>query len=84
MIRVIALLAATALLTGCAHTLRKTTAEAGVGSASYRSAPESGLAHYQLALGQVAMGATLQAHVAPAYPDTMLAACPSLTLCKTV
>ncbi|HEV2621444.1 MAG TPA: hypothetical protein VGU65_05060 [Frateuria sp.] len=66
------------LLAGCAHLAPTTPAGPGVGSASYRTAAGTGLAHYQLALGQVATGAALQAHEPPAYPASMLAACPPL------
>ncbi|MCX7513206.1 hypothetical protein [Frateuria sp. STR12] len=71
---------AVALLAGCASTVPKPKppAEPGVGSASYRSATDSSLAHYRLALGQIAMGATLEAHEPPAYPKSMLAACAAL------
>jgi hypothetical protein len=76
MTRATAILAATALLAGCAHTTQKPSAEPGVGSASYRTAESTGLAHYQLAMGQVAMGATLEAHEPPTYPGARLATCP--------
>jgi hypothetical protein len=78
MTRALALFAAIALLGGCAHTAPTPTAGPGVGSASYRTDAASGLAHYSLSLGQIAMGATLQAHDPPAYPAAMLATCPSL------
>lgn len=71
-------LAAAVLLAGCTHIAAKPPAKAGVGSASYRSADNSDLVHYHLALGQVAMGATLDAHEPPGYPQAMLTACPSL------
>ena len=77
MTRAITLLAAATLLAGCAHTVRKPSTEPGVGSTSYRTANDTGLAHYNLALGQVAMGATLEAHDPPAYPDAMLTTCPA-------
>ena len=76
MTRTIAMLAAATLLAGCAHLAPEPPTGTGVGSASYRTATGTGLAHYQLALGQTAMGATLQAHEAPAYPPSMLASCP--------
>jgi hypothetical protein len=76
MIRAITLLSAAALLAACAHTAQKPTSDPGVGSTSYRVANDTGLAHYSLALGQVAMGATIEQHVPPAYPDSELAACP--------
>lgn len=47
------------------------------GSTSYRSGAGKDLAHYQLALGEIAMGATPIVHPAPAYPPAMLAACPA-------
>jgi hypothetical protein len=65
------------LLAACAHTAR-TPPGAGQGSASYRVAADTGLVHYKLALGQVAMGATLEQHAAPAYPASMLSTCPAL------
>jgi hypothetical protein len=76
MTRAIVIVAATTLLTGCAHTVQKPSAEPGIGSASYRTAEDTGLAHYQLAMGQVAMGATLEAHEPPTYPEAQLATCP--------
>jgi len=78
MTRATAILAAALLLAGCAHTAQKPGAEAGLGSASYRIANDTGMAHYELALGQVATGATLEAHEPPVYPEVMLAACPPL------
>ncbi|MGN2246654.1 hypothetical protein ACFWZ3_08180 [Frateuria sp. GZRR35] len=76
MTRTATLFAAIILLAGCAHTSQKPTAAPGVGSASYRTAGNSSLAHYNLAIGQIAMGATLDAHEPPAYPAAMLATCP--------
>ena len=76
MIRAVTLCIAIALLAGCAHTVQKPV-PSGVGSASYRAAADSGLAHYHLAMGQIAMGATLEAHQPPVYPETMLATCPA-------
>jgi hypothetical protein len=78
MTRAITLLAAATLLAGCVHTIQKPPAEPGVGSASYRTAANTGLAHYDLAMGQIATGAMLEAHDPPAYPDAMLASCPPL------
>jgi hypothetical protein len=78
MARATVILAAAVLLTGCAHSVQKTDAAAGIGSASYRMANDTGMAHYKLALGQVATGATLEAHEPPAYPEAMLATCPPL------
>lgn len=66
------------LLAGCAVRTARTPPDSGRGSASYRVAADTGLAHYELALGQIAMGATLEQHASPAYPASMLAACPSL------
>jgi hypothetical protein len=77
MTRAIILLSAV-LLAGCARLATTPPAESGLGSASYRTAAGTGLAHYQLALGQVATGAAPQAHEPPAYPASMLAACPPL------
>ena len=76
MSRAAAALATAALVAGCAHTAHKPPP--GIGSASYRSTDNTGLAHYQLALGQVAVGATLQAHAPPVYPPALLAACAPL------
>lgn len=78
MTRAITLLATATMLAGCAHTSRKPANGPGVGSASYRVADDTGMAHYQLAMGQVATGATLEAHEPPVYPDAMLSSCPSL------
>jgi hypothetical protein len=71
----VALLAS--LLGACAHDARRAPAASPVGSTSYRSSAGADLAHYQLALGQVAMGATPLSDPAPVYPPTMLAACPA-------
>ena len=79
MARAITLLVAAALLAGCAPIAQRPSTSSGVGAASYCSAADAGVAHYQLALGQVAVGATLAAHAAPAYPAAMLAACPGRT-----
>lgn len=76
MTRALTLFAAAALLAGCVHTAQKQDAQPGIGSASYRPAEGTGLAHYKLAIGQIAMGATLDAHEPPAYPAAMLATCP--------
>lgn len=73
-----AMVAVAGLLAGCVHTAQRASAPGSVGSASYRAVADSGLAHYQLALGQVATGATPELHAAPAYPSSMLATCPSL------
>lgn len=74
--RAIILLVAVVVLAGCAHTAHQPSAGPGIGSASYRVSDTPGMAHYQLAMGQIAMGATLEVHQAPAYPAAMLAACP--------
>lgn len=63
------------LLTSCAAHTARTPSDPGQGSASYRVAADTGLAHYSLALGQIAMGATLEQHVPPNYPGSMLATC---------
>lgn len=76
MIRATAILAAAVLVVSCARTAPKPSSPPGVGSASYRVADNTGIAHYQLAMGQVAVGATLEAHQPPTYPDAMLASCP--------
>jgi hypothetical protein len=76
MARVLAILVVAVLLAGCARMARQSPAPAGIGSASYRSAASSDLAHYQLALGQIATGATLETHQPPSYPSSLLASCP--------
>lgn len=78
MTRALAILAGVLLLVGCAHVTPEAPASTRVGSADYRTAATSDLAHYPLALGQIAMGATLQAHEPPTYPTPMLATCPPL------
>lgn len=78
MARALVILAGAVLLAGCAHMEQESPVVPGVGSASYRSAATSDLAHYQLALGQIATGATLEAHAPPSYPPSMLASCPRL------
>jgi hypothetical protein len=77
MTRAIVLLAVAALLAGCARDALKPSTEPGVGSASYRTVTDSGLARYSLSMGQVAMGATLEAHDPPTYPGAMLSTCPA-------
>lgn len=66
-----------ALLGGCAHDIRSAPTVSSVGSTSYRSGTGKDLAHYELALGQIAMGAMPISHPAPVYPPAMLAACPA-------
>lgn len=66
------------LLAGCAHVAPHTSAPDGIGSASYRSAADSDLAHYHLAMGEIATGATPEVHAPPRYPPAMLASCPAL------
>ncbi|HEX7732079.1 MAG TPA: hypothetical protein VF415_05485 [Rhodanobacter sp.] len=48
------------------------------GSASYRLLDDGHMAHYQLAMGDTATGATPFRRVTPAYPPDQLAACPPL------
>lgn len=76
MTRALTLFVAATLLAGCVHTAQKQDAQPGIGSASYRTAEGTGLAHYKLAIGQIAMGATLEVHEPPVYPASMLARCP--------
>lgn len=66
------------LLGGCARDTRRLPGAAPVGSSSYRRSANADLAHYQLALGEVAMGATALSHPAPVYPPAMLATCPAM------
>lgn len=77
MTRSLAAFAIAAALAGCAHIARKPPLPSSVGSSSYRMAADSDLSHYPLAPAQIAMGARLEVHTAPAYPPVMLAACPA-------
>lgn len=67
----------TLLLAGCTRSIRSAAPTAATGSTSYRAGAGRDLAHYTLALGQVATGATPVVHPSPDYPPAMLASCPS-------
>lgn len=62
---------------GCATVAAPPPAKApNEGSASYRMLDDGHMAHYRLALGDTATGATPFQRVTPAYPPDQLAACP--------
>ncbi|KRE94427.1 hypothetical protein ASG87_17640 [Frateuria sp. Soil773] len=64
-------MASSAVLAGCAST-GAPPVPPPQGDASYRMVEPPGARHYQLALGQVARGATLEANPAPVYPPELL------------
>lgn len=59
-------------LAGCASSGAKPSPPSPQGDASYRMVERPGTKHYQLALGQVARGATLESNPAPIYPPDLL------------
>ncbi|MFS6771468.1 hypothetical protein WHL36_14510, partial [Staphylococcus aureus] len=62
-------------LAGCA-TVAAPPRPANEGSASYHLVDNGRMAHYTLALGDVAMGSGTIHRVLPVYPSSQLAACP--------
>lgn len=65
-------------LTACATVAAPPASAPNEGTASYRMLDDGRTAHYQLALGDTATGATPFRRVMPAYPPDQLAACPPL------
>ncbi|WP_426661691.1 hypothetical protein [Rhodanobacter aciditrophus] len=65
-------------LTACATVAAPPAGAPNEGRASYRMLDDGHTAHYQLALGDTATGATPFRRVLPAYPPEQLAACPPL------
>lgn len=65
-------------LAGCATVAAPPAKAPNEGSASYRMLDDSHMAHYQLAIGDTATGATPFRRVTPVYPSAQLAACPPL------
>ncbi len=63
-------------LAGCASVAAPPAKAPNEGSASYRMLDDGHMAHYQLALGDTATGATPFRRVLPVYPPDQLAACP--------
>ncbi|MEW9622926.1 hypothetical protein [Rhodanobacter geophilus] len=63
---------------GCASVAAPPARAPNEGSASYRMLDDGRMAHYQLAIGDTATGATPLRRVQPVYPPDQLAACPPL------
>ena len=62
-------------MAGCATVARPPAKAPNEGSASYHMVDDGQMAHYQLALGDVATGGGTIQRVLPVYPPTLLAAC---------
>ena len=62
-------------MAGCATVAQKPPNE---GSASYHLIDDDRMAHYTLALGEIATGGKTTRQVPPVYPPTQLAACPPI------
>lgn len=62
-------------MAGCATVAKPLARAPNEGSTSYHLVDEGQMAHYQLALGDVATGGGTIQRVLPAYPPTQLAAC---------
>ena len=60
---------------GCATVARPPAKTPNEGSASYHMVDDGRMAHYKLALGDVATGAGTIQRVLPVYPQALLAAC---------
>lgn len=65
-------------MAGCATVATPPARAPNEGSASYRMLDDGRMAHYQLAIGDTATGATPFRRVMPAYPPEQLAACTPL------
>ena len=65
-------------LSGCATVAAPPAKAPNEGSTSYRMLHDGHMAHYQLAMGDTATGATPFRRVTPVYPPEQLAACPPL------
>jgi hypothetical protein len=63
---------------GCATVAAPPAKAPNEGSASYRMLDDGHVAHYQLAMGDTATGATPFRRVTPVYPPGQLAVCPSV------
>lgn len=64
-----------ASLVGCASQ-RVVPPPSHEGESTFRALPETGMTHYQLALGAVSGGGVPLDHPAPTYPASQLSACP--------
>lgn len=65
------------MLAGCASTPSTNPPPPATGEATWLAVTPPGTRHYQLALGDVSSGATLEQMVAPTYPPDLLASCPA-------
>ena len=65
------------LLAGCASAPTTNLPPSATGEASWKAVLPPGTAHYQLALGDVSSGATLEHMVPPVYPPALLQTCPA-------
>lgn len=63
-------------LAGCATAPAPQPGPPPVGEADWRAVDSGATAHYPLAIGETASGATISARVTPDYPASVLAACP--------
>ncbi|WP_404614372.1 energy transducer TonB [Rhodanobacter hydrolyticus] len=62
-------------MAGCATVAAPPSKAPNEGSASYRMLDDSHMEHYQLAIGDIATGATPFQRILPVYPPSQLAAC---------
>lgn len=65
-------------MAGCATVVKPPAKAPNEGSTSYHMVDDGQMAHYPLALGDVAIGGKPIRRVLPVYPPAMLAACPSV------
>ncbi len=65
------------VLAGCASAPSTSSPPPAAGEATWQAVTPPGTRHYQLALGDVSSGATLEHMVPPLYPPDLLASCPA-------
>lgn len=63
-------------MAGCATVAKPPAKAANEGSTSYHMVDDGQMAHYKLALGDIATGGGTIQRVLPVYPSALLAACP--------
>jgi hypothetical protein len=63
-------------MAGCATVAKSPAKATNEGSTSYHMVDDGQMAHYQLALGDIAIGGKPIRRVLPVYPPALLAACP--------